>query len=317
MDPEQEQETLSEEEVSELFIQADQLQAEGNYEEETRKYRIIAEKGGQYSKFGQFNLGVRYYLGQGVEQSYEEALKWYHMAAEQGLAEAEYALGDMYYRGTGVVQDYETALEWFTKAHDHGHPKAGDACMVMREAIIRETIAENMRNRQDDDETPTPQHNFGQPFFRTQEEGIKPSAIIGGYYLMGEVLRDVQIGSASMLKRKKGTICRVNLVDASGNACTAEIVGYASQHGDRMVHKHEIQQYIAGDKVIFIVRRTGAWIIPQEPVEPVELFEPDSEDVATNGNEEEPATKHEEEKTGKKREGFFRWIFNFFFRKNY
>ena len=163
----------------------------------------------------------------------------------------------------------------------------------------------------------TPQHNFGQPFFRTQEEGIKPSAVIGGYYLMGEVLRDVQIGSASMLKRKKGTICRVNLVDASENACTAEIVGYARQGGDRTVHKHEIQQYIADDKVIFIVRRTGAWIIPQEPVEPVELFEPDSEDVATNGNEEEPATKHEEEKTGKKREGFFRWIFNFFFRKNY
>lgn len=302
----QEQETLSAEQVRELLKQADQLMAEGNFEEEVDKFRIIAEKGGQYSKFGQFNLGVRYYHGQGVEQSYEEALKWYRMAAEQGLAEAEYALGDMYYRGTGVVQDYETALEWFTKAHEHGHPKAGDACMVMREAIIRETIAENMRNRQDDDETPAPQHDFGQPFFRTQEEGIKPSAIIGGYYLMGEVLRDVQIGSASMVKRKKGTICRVNLVDASGNACTAEIVGYAHQDGDRTVHKHEIQQYVAGDKVIFIVRRTGAWTIPQEPVEPVELFDPDGEDVATNGNEEE---------TVKKREGFFRWIFNLFFRK--
>jgi hypothetical protein len=152
----------------------------------------------------------------------------------------------------------------------------------------------------------TPQHNFGQPFFRTQEEGIKPSAVIGGYYLMGEVLRDVHIGSTSILIRKKGTICRVNLVDASGNICTAEIVGYASQHGDRIVHKHEIQQYIAGDKVIFIVRRAGAWLIPREPVEPVELFEPDSEDVAT---------KHDEKEAGKKRERLFHWIFNFFFRK--
>lgn len=163
----------------------------------------------------------------------------------------------------------------------------------------------------------TPQHNFGQPFFRTQEEGIKPSAVIGGYYLMGKVLRDVQIGGTSILTRKKDTICRVNLVDANGNTCTAEIVGYASQHGDRMVHKHEIQQYIAGDKVIFIVRRTGAWIIPQEPVEPVELFEPDSEDVATNNDVKEPASKCEEKETGKKREGFFRWIFGFLFRKNY
>lgn len=161
----------------------------------------------------------------------------------------------------------------------------------------------------------TPQHNFGQPFFRTQEEGIKPSAVIGGYYLMGEVLRDVQIGSASMLKRKKGTICRVNLVDASGNACTAEIVGYARQDGDRTVHKHEIQQYIAGDKVIFIVRRAGAWIIPQEPVEPVELFEPDGEDFASNSDVKEPATKHDEKETGKKREGFFWRIFCCFFKK--
>jgi hypothetical protein len=157
--------------------------------------------------------------------------------------------------------------------------------------------------------------NFGQPFFRTEEEGIKPSEIIGGYYLMGEVLCDVQIGSASMLIRKKGTICRVNMIDASGNACTAEIVGYARQDGDKIVHKHEIQQYIAGDKVIFIVRRAGAWIIPQEPVEPVELFNPDGEDVTTNSDVEEPATKHEEKETGKKREGFFRWIFNFFFKK--
>lgn len=317
METGQKQETLSEEEVNELFIEADQLRAEGNYEEEASKHRIIAEKGGQYSKLGQFNLGVKYYLGQGVEQSYEEALKWYRMAAEQGLAEAEYALGDMYYRGTGVVQDNETALEWLTKAHEHGHPNAGGACMVVREAIIRETIAEKMRNSQDGDETSTPRHNFGQPFFRTQEEGIKPSAVIGGYYLMGEVLRDVQIGSASMLKRKKGTICRVNLVDASGNACAAEIVGYARQDGDRTVHKHEIQQYVAGDKVIFIVRRAGAWITPQEPVEPVELFEPDGENAATNSDVKEPATKREEKETGKKREGFFRWIFNFFFRKNY
>lgn len=163
----------------------------------------------------------------------------------------------------------------------------------------------------------TPQHNFGQPFFRTQEEGIKPSAVIGGYYLMGKVLRDVQIGGTSILTRKKDTICRVNLVDATGNACTAEIVGYARQDDDKIVHKHEIQQYIASDKVIFIVRRAGAWILPQEPVEPIELFEPDGENVATNSDVKEPATKREEKETGKKREGFFRWIFGFLFRKNY
>lgn len=99
---------------------------------------------------------------------------------------------------------------------------------------------------------------------------------------------------------------------------------YARQDGDRTVHKHEIQQYIAGDKVIFIVRRAGAWIIPQEPVEPVEVFDPDGGNVAPTRDVEEsaptsdvvePAQKREAKETGKKREGFFRWLFNFFYKK--
>lgn len=292
---EQKQETLSEEQVRELLRQADQLRGEGKYEEEVSKIRMIAENGGEYSRIGQFNLGVKYYQGQGVEQSYEEAMKWYRLAAEQGLAEAEYALGDMYFNGTGVVKDNETALEWYEKAADHGHPGAFNACMVVREAILRDTIAESRNNNQEGDETSTPQHDFGQPFFRTQEKGIRFAAILGGYMLMGEVLRDVRLSSALMRKRKKGTICRVNMVDATGDFCTAEMVGYARQTDDDVVHRNEVQHYVAGDEVIFIVR--GVWYSSEEPVEPVELFEPD---------DEEPATK---------REGFFRRIFGFFYKK--
>lgn len=287
---EQKQETLSEEQVRELLKQADQLRADGKYEEEVSKIRMVAENGGEYSRIGQFNLGVKYYQGQGVEQSYEDAVKWYGMAAEQGLAEAEYALGDMYFHGTGVVKDNEMALEWYEKAADHGHPRAFNACMVVREAILRDTIAENRSDNQEGDETSTPQHDFGQPFFRTQEMGVRFAAILGGYMLIGEVLRDVRLSSALMRKRKKGTICRVNMVDAKGDACTAEMIGYARQTDDDVVHRDEVQHYAAGDEVIFIVR--GVWYSSDEPVEPVELFEPDDGEVAT------------------KREGFFRKLFN-------
>lgn len=36
----------------------------------------------------QFNLGLMYYKGQGVPQDYEEALRWFKEAAEQGDAQA-------------------------------------------------------------------------------------------------------------------------------------------------------------------------------------------------------------------------------------
>ena len=40
----------------------------------------------------QYNLGVCYYNGDGVAQSYAEAVKWFRKAAEQGYAEAIEAL---------------------------------------------------------------------------------------------------------------------------------------------------------------------------------------------------------------------------------
>ncbi len=41
----------------------------------------------------QVNLGVMYTLGFGVPQDYAEAMKWYRLAAEQGLAGGQYNLG--------------------------------------------------------------------------------------------------------------------------------------------------------------------------------------------------------------------------------
>lgn len=49
----------------------------------------------------QQQLGVRYEAGRGVEQNYEEAVKWYRKAVEQEDDEAEYRLGNCYYEGKG------------------------------------------------------------------------------------------------------------------------------------------------------------------------------------------------------------------------
>lgn len=44
--------------------------------------------------------------------------------AEQGYAYAQYNLGIMYQYGHGVEQSYETAVEWYRKATDQGYPDA-------------------------------------------------------------------------------------------------------------------------------------------------------------------------------------------------
>jgi TPR repeat protein len=69
-------------------------------------------------------LGHMYYMGQGVEQDFAQALKWYRKAAAKDMAESQYVIGTMYYSGKGVAQDYKEALQWLRNAGEHGHADA-------------------------------------------------------------------------------------------------------------------------------------------------------------------------------------------------
>ena len=40
---------------------------------------------------GQYNLGVMYYLGQGVPKDYVQAYKWFDLAAGMGISDAKKA----------------------------------------------------------------------------------------------------------------------------------------------------------------------------------------------------------------------------------
>jgi len=72
-----------------------------------------AEKG---EAEAQVRLGASYFIGQGVEQDYTEAVKWLQKAAEQGVARAQVFLGSAYANGQGVAQDQAEALKWYRKA---------------------------------------------------------------------------------------------------------------------------------------------------------------------------------------------------------
>lgn len=90
---------------SDEFIQTEQLAEQGNPD-------------------AQFNLGVMYDEGYGVEKDQFKAVEWYTKAANQGYAKAQSNLGFMYAQGKGTPLDYKKATEWFTKAADQGYGEA-------------------------------------------------------------------------------------------------------------------------------------------------------------------------------------------------
>jgi len=81
----------------------------------------------------QFNLGVMYYQGLGVEQDFKEAVKWYQKAADQGFATAQSNLGFMYRQGQGVEQDFKEAVKSYQKAVNQGDAQAQSNLGLMYE----------------------------------------------------------------------------------------------------------------------------------------------------------------------------------------
>lgn len=70
-------------------------------------------------------IGDIYYIGDGIDQSYAEAFKWYRRAAELGYNMAKIKMTLMMYRGLGTKQDLPQAFKNFSEIswtqEDFGH----------------------------------------------------------------------------------------------------------------------------------------------------------------------------------------------------
>jgi len=75
-----------------------------------------------------YQLGVCYYRGQGVRQSYERAAELLQQAAAKGNVGAQAWLGTFYHEGKGVPQSYERAAELYQQAASKGYSRA-QACL--------------------------------------------------------------------------------------------------------------------------------------------------------------------------------------------
>lgn len=89
--------------------------------EAAKWYTKAAEQG---LRLAQCNLGVCYEYGNGVEKNLEEAVKWYTKAANQEYARAQYNLGKAYDEGKGVAKNDSEAMKWYLKAVKNNSPEA-------------------------------------------------------------------------------------------------------------------------------------------------------------------------------------------------
>jgi TPR repeat protein len=62
--------------------------------------------------------------GRGVAQDDAEAVRWYRLAAAQGVAVAQCNLGFMFEKGRGVAQDDAEAVRWYRLAAAQGDARA-------------------------------------------------------------------------------------------------------------------------------------------------------------------------------------------------
>ena len=110
----------------------------GEFDTVAKTLRKLADQG--FAPAQSF-LGEMYEYGEGVSQNYEEALKWYLLAAEQGDGFGQANIGFMYDNGFGVAQDNIMARMWYDLASYNGI----EVAELLSELSARMTVADILK----------------------------------------------------------------------------------------------------------------------------------------------------------------------------
>lgn len=100
------------------------LVQKGEYENAFKYFSFAAQKG--YAP-AQYNLGVMYRNGHGVERNYEKAFEWFEKASFAGNLDGDHGLACMYDAGEYVEKDKERAYFLWRNAALHGHKPSQQA----------------------------------------------------------------------------------------------------------------------------------------------------------------------------------------------
>jgi hypothetical protein len=107
----------------------------GDYQAAYEEWLPLAELG--YAE-AQYNMGVMYDEGAGVDQDLTTAVSWYRKAAEQGFIDAQTNLGMMLYHGQGIPRDHHEAAAWFKQAASQGDQEAAKYLDLVEKELSEE-----------------------------------------------------------------------------------------------------------------------------------------------------------------------------------
>jgi outer membrane murein-binding lipoprotein Lpp len=111
----------------------------------------------------QINLGMMFENGQGVPQDFKKAIRWYRLAANQGLTKAQeklnsllkisptaqinFDLGMRFETGQEVPQDFREAIRFYRLAADLGHIKAQEKIKLILSGQFLEKVKSEKNRR--------------------------------------------------------------------------------------------------------------------------------------------------------------------------
>src|SRR3954470_18694857 len=70
----------------------------------------------------EFELGIRYLGGEGLEKDEKQAAEWLQKSADEHNLAAMNAIGTLHEEGVGMPKDEKKAFEWYEKAAKYGFP---------------------------------------------------------------------------------------------------------------------------------------------------------------------------------------------------
>ena len=97
----------------------------------------------------QYNTGVNYSIGRGINKDVEKAVYWYQRANEQGHSKAPFNIAIFYVDGINTDPDPELALEYFLVAEERGNKHAKEFLGKLRRADnldLIENLSSQIRN---------------------------------------------------------------------------------------------------------------------------------------------------------------------------
>jgi hypothetical protein len=107
--------------VSDTLQAANEAHLAGDFATAISLWAPLANQGNAVAQFG---MGYVSEEGQGVQQDFGLAQRWYQLAADNGYALAQYNMGKMYQGGLGVPIDTLQAAKWYVLAARQGNATA-------------------------------------------------------------------------------------------------------------------------------------------------------------------------------------------------